>query len=143
MPDMYTTEDLLDELDNTYLPGEPHLSGGETESDAATKLRELYDLPNIKQDESALKAAIEYAADKSGEPLSLEEIEAYAKRFALFYKDWEEAAEEHLRNMLGDGIVTYLSYIDLERLGRDIKDDEGFFEVSDGRIACFNKKEGE
>lgn len=143
MPEQeYTIEEILEELDDTYFEGEPITTGPEAESDIKRKLRELYALPNINRDESALKASIEYAADKfvASTEFSLEEIEQHAKRFAFFYKDWEEAAEEHLKSMIGQEIITYLPYMDLERLGRAIKDDEGFFEVSDGRIACFNKE---
>jgi hypothetical protein len=136
MPEqLYTKTEILEELDNIDFEEESDARGPVLEA----TLRELYNLPNIKQDESAIRAAIEYS---NLAQMDLDDVKQYAARFELFYKDWEEAAEEHLLSMIGQEIKTYLPYIDLDRLGRGLKDDEGFCEVSDGRIACF-KKEGE
>lgn len=140
----YTVKDVLEELNGIDFEDEPD----DEASDMELKLRELYRLPNIDEDESALKAVVEYVASKLNPEtayLYLEtELPEYAKLFVQFYPDWRAVAEEHLESTLGNGIETYYQFIDLNALGKSVAPDlGGYFEVSDGRIACFNKKEGE
>lgn len=131
----YTIEEVLNEFDEIDFDEESHARGPVLEA----ALYSWFELPNIGRDESALKAAIEYAFDRFLR-LDLEEIEGFVKRFVQFFMDWGAAAEETLWSLHGEEFVSYLPHMDLERLGRDLKDDEGLFEVSDGRIAQFDKE---
>jgi hypothetical protein len=145
MPDSYHYEEILEELDDTYFEGEPITTGPEAESDIQKKLRELYDLPNIGRDEDALRAVIEYGSSENGEHLTLEELEEYAKLFVQFYQDWQAVAEWWLEGHFGEEIQLTYKHMDLPGFGEGIAGDIGGFWgfEEEGRVACFNKKEGQ
>lgn len=143
MPDqLYTIEDLLDELDDTYFEGEPIITGPEAESDVKRKLRELYELSNIASSEAAVKAVIEYVGSEMT-AITLDGLNEYAANFVCFYGEWDEVANEYLTDHF-PGLAAFYKHMDLPAIGKELGNDlGGYFEVSDGRIACFNKKEGE
>ena len=136
----YLTSDLFEVIEDIEFDEDPD----ETEGEGEATLRALYNLPNIKQDESALLVVIEYAESKEGDELTLEQVEQYAKLFVQFYDNWTAYADEWLNEKFGSEIRVIQNFLDADGFGKWVgKDQGGYFEVSDGRVACFNKKEGE
>lgn len=138
----YPVEDVLDSIG--YIDTNPEPQHGEDVLDAT--LRVCYELPNIAGNEDVLRAVVQYASIAEGdvEELTLANLREYAPLFVQFYQDWRAVAERWLDDNYTGIVGVITNYMDFDKFGEDIaKDLGGYMAYEDGRIACFNKKEGQ
>ena len=101
----------------------------------------VYRMPTVNEDESVVEAVIAFMMEHEGPTYTPELIRAYGDRYKISYKDANELAEEDLRNVIGEEIVRFFTYIDLDRLGGDLVSDDAthYFEHG-GRIHYFGSE---
>jgi hypothetical protein len=128
MPE-YTVDQIREAWDHVHHEDEPV-----TELEGV--LSEVY--RTVGEDTETVQATLAFMFEKEPEPYTATTLRAYAKRFEVSYKDHKELADQTLTDLIGAEIERFLTYIDLDRLGADLADDDQahYFEY-EGRIYYF------